>query len=189
MRKPIISVGDGEIVYDGKFNQVLSFPFENTKNKKKGVWEVVKRKGVAGMVSGILGVTDDLHVILVRTFRIPLNDWVIQCCYGGAKKGETEEDAARRELLEETGYGAEKTTRLFQGPFNPALTSEQMVLYLGINCIKVHDGKRDAAEDMDVFLIPLRESPMILHEWSAHSLVDIKLWGPIYAAQELLLRE
>lgn len=189
MRKSIISVGEGTVVYESKFNQVISFPFENTLTKKKGVWEVVKRKNAVGMITGILGITPNLEAILIKTFRIPLDNWIIQHCYGGANAGETEQEAACRELVEETGYKAKSATRLFTGPFNPALVSDQLVVFLGLDCQKIHEGKRDVAEDIEVLLVPLKEALMVLHDWSAHTFVDIKLWGAVYAARELLLKK
>src|SRR4051812_22417920 len=81
---------------------------------QKGKWEFVERKKVSGIV-GIVAVTDDGKLILVEQFRPPVNKRVIEIPAGLAgdvagREEESLETAARRELLEETGYEAREMT-------------------------------------------------------------------------------
>jgi len=55
---------------------------------------------------GILAVDDDEHVWLVGQFRYPLNQYSWEIPEGGCPVGEEILDAAKRELLEETGLTA-----------------------------------------------------------------------------------
>ncbi len=186
-RKSILEVGEDRVVYDGQFITVTSREFTNIKKNKKGVWEVVNRKGTVGNVVGVLGVTENLEAILVNIYRVPLKSWIVQLCYGGAKEGEKEETAAGRELIEETGYRAEKMEKLFEGPFNPAITDEVAAIYLATGSVQVHKGRREAAEDIDVLLFPLKSAVDELRRISQDILVDIKVYGALYAAMDLLL--
>jgi rSAM/selenodomain-associated transferase 1 len=50
-----------------------------------------------------VAVTDDDDLILVRQYRHPVRDWTLEVPAGSVDNGETPLEAARRELLEETG--------------------------------------------------------------------------------------
>ena len=101
---------------------------------KCGHWEYADRHTCAGAVA-IVAVTDDRRLILVEQFRIPLSRNVIELPAGlvGDVAGEEHEDmavAARRELLEETGYEAGDMRWLFAGPSSAGLTSELVDFFL-----------------------------------------------------------
>ena len=83
-------------------------------------WEFVSRKGVTGIVV-IVPVTDDGRIVLVEQYRHAVQKAVIELPAGlvGDKPGQMHEDlptAAHRELLEETGYEAQRMVSLVSGP-------------------------------------------------------------------------
>ena len=61
----------------------------------------------SGGFAAVVPVTDDGKVVLVRQWRQPLGDFTLELPSGGVDAGEEPETAARRELLEETGYRVE----------------------------------------------------------------------------------
>ena len=72
-------------------------------------WEFATRVGSTGVVA-IIACTDDDEVLLVEQFRPPVGRNVVEIPAGLAgditgSESEAFEEAARRELLEETGYG------------------------------------------------------------------------------------
>ncbi len=78
---------------------------------KEGHWEYVDRIGVTG-AAVVVAITDDEKLLLVEQYRIPVHARTIELpagLVGDEPGGSTEslEDAAKRELLEETGYAAE----------------------------------------------------------------------------------
>src|SRR6476660_4648772 len=104
--------------YDGKYLQVL----------KRGKWEYVSRKKITGIV-GIIPVTDDGKLILIEQFRMPVGKTVIELPAGLAGDVEGEENeplvnAARRELLEETGYEAKEMIEVAAGTPSAGLCDE-----------------------------------------------------------------
>ena len=63
--------------------------------------EVVRHPGAVGIIP-----FDGTDVILVRQYRIPVEDYVIEIPAGKIEPGDTPEQRARIELKEETGYTA-----------------------------------------------------------------------------------
>lgn len=76
----------------------------------------------------ILPITQDGRVIMVRQWRHARNKVSTELPAGGIDLGETPEEAARRELLEETGYGGGTFTQVGQG--GEALQREEGVLHV-----------------------------------------------------------
>jgi ADP-ribose pyrophosphatase len=80
-------------------------------------------------VVGILPVTSDGRVVMVRQFRKPAEQVLLEVPAGGIDDGETPEDAVRREMVEETGYRVGSVRRLASFYTSPGFTTEYMYLY------------------------------------------------------------
>lgn len=61
---------------------------------------------------GIIAVTKDRKIILVKQYRPALRQITLEIPAGGINKGETAKQAALRELEEETGYRAGKIRKI-----------------------------------------------------------------------------
>ncbi len=70
------------------------------------------------------------RVLLLRQYRYPANDWLWELSAGRIDPGESELAAARRELLEETGFTARRWKHLFTYYSSPGFMDETMALYL-----------------------------------------------------------
>ena len=68
------------------------------------------------------------RLLLVRQFRYAAGKPLWELVAGGMEIGETPREAARRELLEETGYHARTLTPLFDFYPSPGILSEKMHL-------------------------------------------------------------
>ena len=67
--------------------------------------------------SAVLALTDDQEVLIVRQYRPAVERYTLELPSGLVDAGETPAEAARRELLEETGYEAALVENL--GPMLP----------------------------------------------------------------------
>ena len=86
--------------------------------------------GVNSKKSGVSSRKSELHVLLEWQYRYAANQFMWELPAGRIDEGEEELPAAKRELLEETGYTARKWKRvLFYYP-SPGFMDETMAVYL-----------------------------------------------------------
>lgn len=104
----------------------------------------------------IIPKTDDGKYLLIRQFRFAAEDWLWEFPAGGLEKGETLKSAARREMMEETGFRPRKLTKLTQFYPTPGISSEIMYLYLAENLVEDY-AECDADEVIEVKAFSMNE--------------------------------
>jgi ADP-ribose pyrophosphatase len=150
---------------------------------KEGHWEYADRVGATGAAI-IVAVTPDERILLVEQYRIPVHARTIELpagITGDSGGNESDAEAAKRELLEETGWSAGKIEALMTGPASSGLTSETVTLFLATNLTRVHAGGGVENEKIVVHEIALRD----LDQWLATKqtegcLIDPKLYAGLY---------
>ena len=170
---------DVETIADGKHIALV----------RRGAWEYAARKGISGIV-GIVAVTEDRRLVLVEQDRPPVNRRVIELPAGlaGDDAGHRGEDlaaAARRELLEETGYAARDMRRLAAGAASAGMTDEIITLFLATGLTKAGPGEGDGSEDITVHEVPLEGILAWLAAREAEGrLIDLKVYAGVYFARQ-----
>ncbi|MEO1858199.1 MAG: NUDIX hydrolase [Rubritalea sp.] len=153
-------------------------------------WEFALRPN-ASVCATILPITDTEEIVLIEQFRVPMQAHVIEVPAGlvGDEpefEGETIADCAGRELLEETGYKADKITELIATPTSAGMTPEITHMFAATGLSKIHDGGGVDGEDISVHVIPLSELDRFLATKQADGLlIDFKIHASIYKAKEL----
>ena len=154
---------------------------------QEGPWEYADRTNATGAAI-IVAVTAEGKLLLVEQYRIPVHARTIELPAGiiGDEPGSSHEahaDAARRELLEETGYHAGRMEALTHGPASPGLASETVTLFRATELWRLGAGGGVAQEDITVHEVPLGEVPDWL-EARARSglLIDPKVYAGLYFA-------
>jgi ADP-ribose pyrophosphatase len=97
------------------------------------------------------------EMLLVRQYRHPLarDNWEVVA--GGMNPGESPEDAAARELREETGYVAHRVTRLWSAFSAPGFCDE-LLHYCAVDGYDIGEPQRDEGEeDMQLGIFALEE--------------------------------
>jgi ADP-ribose pyrophosphatase len=152
---------------------------------REGHWEYVERVNATGAAI-ILAVTDDQKVLLVEQYRIPVHTRTIELPAGiiGDEPGgskESQAEAARRELLEETGYAATAMEVLTTGAASSGLTSEVVTLFKASDLQRTGEGGGVAHEDITVHEVPLAEvDAWLAARAGAGILIDPKIFAGLY---------
>jgi len=183
---------DKKPLWTGKFLRTVLIKYFAHCNSSNSVetrdWESVERVNCSGIV-GIVPVTDSGEIILIRQFRPPVNGYVVELPAGLCDMGESLEDAAKRELTEETGYSAGSMRFLVKGPMSSGSSAEILNVFVATGLTYVGIGKRDETENIEVLKIPSENCASALLQMQADgSIIDLKINGLIEMAQ-LLIRQ
>ena len=101
----------------------------------------------------VAALTVDQEFILVRQFRPGPEMFLTSFPEGYIDNGETPQQAAKRELLEETGYSAREVVYLKE--FRSGYSTETRICLLATNCTKVNDQSLDQTEFIEVSTMPV----------------------------------
>lgn len=153
----------------------------------KDHWEWVERVNTTGAVV-IAAVTENKELVLIEQYRVPMGHRVIELPAGlaGDEAGTEHEEmaeAARRELLEETGYEADRLEFCTEGPSSAGLATEIYALFLARDARPVGPGGGDEKEQIDVHVVPLdRVHPWLEERRQGGAMVDPKIYAGLYFA-------
>lgn len=153
-----------------------------------GGWEYAARNTARPAV-GIVAITDSGDVLLVEQHRPPVGKKVIELPAGlsgdiAGKEDEALVEAAKRELLEETGFIASRWTELLSGYSSPGLTDESITLFLAEGLEQDGPGGGDESEDITVHGVPLDEVLSWLRQ--RQTTADLKLLAGLFAAEKTI---
>lgn len=120
----------------------------------------------------VIPLTLENDVILIRQYRFGSQDITLEIPGGLVEYSDSPEEAARRELWEETGYREESLVPLgFVNP-NPAIQNNLCYTFLARNVFHVGQRNQDEREDIEVVLRPLSDIPRLIKEGMiTHALV------------------
>lgn len=163
-----------ETLYDGPWLRMI----------RRGRWEYVERTHGDGMAVIVIAVTPDDNVLFVEQHRIPLGARTIEMpagLVGDDHATDTLEAAARRELVEETGWSAERVEVLLIGPTSAGMSNERIAFVRARELTKVGDGGGVDNEDIVVHTVPRAQAPAWLMQKQREGFeLDLKLWAGLW---------
>ncbi|MEM2940474.1 MAG: NUDIX hydrolase [Thermoproteota archaeon] len=146
-----------EEAYRGKLISLLKYHV--SVNGRRTVREVVEHPGAVA----IIPVKEDGKIILIRQHRLPAGRSLIEIPAGTKRNNEEDEECARRELLEETGYRASILRKIRSVYLAPGYSTEKITLFLASGLEKAEQSL-DEDENIDVLEAVPREVFKMLRE-------------------------
>lgn len=176
---------DKKIVWKGNFMSAVEITYRDAHGKIR-TWEALERVGIGGIVV-MVAVTPANAVLLEKQFRPPLGRQVIELPAGLVDPGESMEEAAKRELIEETGWKTEELKFLAEGPISTGASTEVLRAYLCTGLDHVGKAGGDDNEIIEVIEVPIRDVREFLRNAQAQGvLVDLKVFGLVELAKKEL---
>ncbi len=125
----------------------------------------------------VIAITKDGQFVMVEQYRHGLEDVFTELVAGVIEPGEPPLEAAKRELLEETGYAGGEWQLFSVISQNPSTTSNLTHCYLAVGVEKVSGQHLDATEDIAVRLLSEQEvKTMLDRDQIKQALMAAPLW-------------
>lgn len=99
----------------------------------------------------------DPLIVIERQFRHAADEYLLELPAGRVEPGEKTLAAAKRELIEETGYRAKKWRRLVRYYASPGFVGEWMEIYLATGIV-AGEAAPEEDEKLEIRLMPLSEA-------------------------------
>lgn len=115
--------------------------------------EVLHHPGGAAVVA----LTNQDQVALVKQYRHPMGEYLLELPAGKLEPGDNPVQAARRELAEEAGLQAENWQLLSQAYPAPGYCSERLYIYLATELTEI-ERQPDEDEEIDVIYVSFKEA-------------------------------
>jgi ADP-ribose pyrophosphatase len=169
-----------ETVYRGK---IISVDIEEVElpNGQLAKREIVRHQGAVG----ILAVTPEDKMLMVRQFRKPLDRTIIEIPAGKLEQGENPLHCAKRELKEETGFEAQFFKPITSFYTSPGFANELLHLYWADELTS-----GEAAPDEDEFVDILEVSLQQAFDYiESGEIIDAKTILAVYYWQNQQLKK
>jgi len=112
---------------------------------------------------GILAVTEDERILLVRQYRYAVGECLVEVPAGIVEAGETPEATAKRELMEETGYKPGKLVEICRVYPSPGFSNEIIILFLATELVE-ESLEQDDDENIEAALFTKEEIMEMVEE-------------------------
>lgn len=163
-----------ETLYQGKWLRLVRI----------GHWESCERTHAQGMAVIVIAVTPKDEVLFVEQYRVPLGARTIEMpagLVGDTLAEDSLADAARRELIEETGWSAARVEVLLTGPTSSGMSNERIAFVRARELTRVGEGGGIDDENIIVHVVPRAQAPAWLMQKQAEGFeLDLKLWAGLW---------
>ena len=112
----------------------------------------------------VIPLTPQKEVVLIRQYRHGIRESTLEIPGGIVEESDTPETAARRELIEETGYSESEMQLLGSVHPNPAFLTNRCYTFVAKNVSCVKQQEQDEKEDIEVLVRPLEQIPALIRD-------------------------
>jgi ADP-ribose pyrophosphatase len=138
--------------------------------------EIIEHGGAVGIVA----ITDDKKVVLIKQFRKAVEEVLLEIPAGKLEIGENPKDCAKRELKEETGYDAVDFKLIHKFYTSPGFSNQKVYIYLATGLTK---GTLEKYENVEVSVIDYKEVYDMVFK---NEIIDAKTSLGLLLAKELI---
>jgi ADP-ribose pyrophosphatase len=131
----------------------------------------------------VIPVTTDGRVILIEQYRHGTAEITLEIPGGMVDEGESPSTAAARELLEETGYEAERLELLGRTRPNPAIQNNSLHIYLARNCRLIETPRFDGVEHIGIRFVSFAEVPELIASGAIDHALVVAAFYYLFASQ------
>lgn len=148
---------ESKLIYKGRAFSLFSDKI--TYNNRTMTKDVVNYPDAVAVIP----IIDKNKFVLIKQFRYPVKDELIEVPAGKLEEGEDVIEGARRELEEETGYRAGKLKKIYE--YYPAVgySSEKIHIVLATN-LTLHQKNLDEDEFTEVVILDYDEIMKMIRE-------------------------
>ncbi len=112
----------------------------------------------------IAPITENKEVLLIKQFRAGIEDISIEIPGGIVDDDDLDPyESVKRELLEETGYVCDDVIQLNRVYGNPAIQTNYITGFLGINARQTKPQNLDTLEEIEFMKVPLDKIPSMIN--------------------------
>jgi ADP-ribose pyrophosphatase len=145
------------------------------------VWhdEVARPDGAPGIYGvvhfrtravGAVVLDDQDRVLLVGQYRYTLDRYSWEIPEGGSPHDEDPLDGIKREVIEETGYAAERWRELIRFTMSNSVTDEEGLIYIATD-LTPGDAAPDATEELQIRWLPFKQVVEMVVSGEIHDLM------------------
>ena len=125
----------------------------------------------------VIAITEDGKFVMERQYRHGLGKTCFEIPAGVIEEGEDPLDAAKRELMEETGYGEGKWRKIMTVSGNSSTTDNLSHCYVAEGVRKISGQHLDSTEDLEIVLLDTAQvKDLMVNDQIKQALMSAPLW-------------
>lgn len=161
-----MKIKDTEILLKTKFIYLKATEYEdNEGNDKFWVWAQRPNDTKAVVIVPLIDDGDSKKLVVIKEFRVPLNDYEWGFPAGLVNKGEDPVEAAKRELTEETSLIVKEVIRSSPYIYNTAGMTDESISMVYVKCEgKVSKEFLESSEDIETHIMNQEQVKELLED-------------------------
>jgi ADP-ribose pyrophosphatase len=149
---PIWTIDSSEYVVNDRFLKLRRDSCTTPQGGKVGTYYVLELKDWVNCIA----IDEDANVMMLRHYRHGVQKYLMEFIGGGMEENESPEEAAKREVEEETGYTGGSIFHVGTSYPNPANHTNKVHTYLAVGGKISQDQNLEVGETITVEKIPLK---------------------------------